>query len=129
MLFGALLLPAAALAPTAPYLPWPVAISIAASELTSSLCVVVSSISCAEVLPALVPADRLASVSAGHRMFVIGVIPVAGVVGGAASSVVGLPAVLWAGGVLAGASALPIAASRLRHWVTPERPRNGMVTR
>ena len=53
---------------------------------------------------------------ASNRLFILGIMPVASLAGGALAAWIGVQPVLWIWALLAGASAVPIALSPMRTW-------------
>jgi hypothetical protein len=53
---------------------------------------------------------------ASHRLFVLGIMPIASLAGGALAAWIGVQPVLWIWALLPGASAVPIALSPMRTW-------------
>ena len=53
---------------------------------------------------------------ASNRLFILGVLPLASLAGGALAAWIGVQPVLWIWAMLAGASAVPIALSPMQTW-------------
>ena len=108
--------PTVALAPLAPALPWFLALWLGASAFGWAFLVVVASVAGAGIIPRIAPSRRLGTVMASNRLFVLGIMPVASLTGGALAAWIGVLPVLWIWALLAGASAVPIALSPMRTW-------------
>lgn len=77
-----------------------------------NLLVAISSVAGSDILPRTVPRERLASVGAAQRMITLGVMPIAALIGGIATSYTGTVAMLAVWAVLTASAALPIARAR-----------------
>lgn len=77
-----------------------------------NLLVAISSVAGSDILPRTVPRERLASVGAAQCMITLGVMPIAALIGGIATSYTGTVAMLAVWAVLAASAALPIARAR-----------------
>jgi hypothetical protein len=116
ILAGVACVPVVALTPLAPVLPGFPAFWLGASAFGWAFLVVVASVAGAGIIPRIAPSQRLGTVMASHRLFVLGIMPVASLAGGALAAGIGVQPVLWIWAVLAGASAVPIALSPMRTW-------------
>ena len=116
VLAGVACVPAVALTPLAPLLPWFPALWLGASTFAWAFVIVVASVACVGIIPRIAPSHRLGTVMASNRLFVLGIMPVASVAGGALAAGIGAQPVLWIWALLAGASAVPIALSPMRNW-------------
>jgi hypothetical protein len=67
-------------------------------------------------MPRIAPPHRLGTVMASNRLFILGVMPLASLAGGAVAAWIGVQPVLWIWALLAGGSAVPIAFSPMRAW-------------
>lgn len=81
-----------------------------------ALAVVLHSVAGADVIPRLAPPHMLGRVTAGYRFFIIGMMPLASVIGGAVASAYGPEIALWGWALLALLSAAPIVCSPVRSW-------------
>jgi hypothetical protein len=113
---GVACVPVVALAPLAAGLPWFPALWLGASAFGWAFLVVVISVAGAGIIPRIASSRRLGIVMASNRLFVLGIMPVASLAGGALAGWIGVQAVLWIWALLAGASAVPIALSPMRTW-------------
>ena len=122
ILAGLACAPAVALTPLAAVLPWFPALWLGASAFGWAFLIVVSSVAGAGIIPRIAPPHRLGTVMASNRLFILGIMPVASLAGGALAAWIGVQPVLWIWALLAGASAVPIACSPLRTWtkIPPE---------
>lgn len=118
ILGGIACIPAVALTPLAPVLPGFPALWLGFSTFGWAFLVVVISVAGAGIIPRIAPSSRLGTVMASNRLFVLGIMPVASLAGGAAGTWIGVQPVLWIWALLAGASAVPIALSPMRSWTT-----------
>ena len=116
ILAGAACVPVVALTPLAAVLPWFPALWLGASTFGWAFLVVVISVAGAGITPRIAPAHRLGIVLAGSRLFVLGIMPVASLAGGALAAWMGVQPVLWIWALLAGASVVPIVFSPMRTW-------------
>jgi hypothetical protein len=106
------------LTPLSAVLPWFPALWLGASAFGWAFLVVVMAVAGAGIIPRLAPPHRLGTVLASNRLFVLGVMPVASLAGGALAAWAGVEPALWIWALLAGASAVPIVFSPLRTWTT-----------
>ena len=113
---GVACLPAVALTPLAPALPWFPALWPGASTFAWAFLIVVASVAGAGIIPRVAPSHRLGAVMASNRLFVLGVLPLASLARGALAAWIGVQPVLWIWAMLAGASAVPIALSPMQTW-------------
>lgn len=116
ILSGVACVPVVALTPLAPALPGFPALWLGITAFGWAFLVVVISVAGAGIIPRSAPSDRLGTVMASNRLFVLGIMPVASLAGGAVATWIGVQPVLWIWALLAGASALPIALSPMRTW-------------
>ncbi|MDN4646015.1 hypothetical protein [Arthrobacter sp. PsM3] len=116
VLAGIACVPAVALMPLAPVLPWFPALWLGVSAFGWAFLVVVISVAGAGIIPRIAVSRRLGAVTASSRLFTLGIMPVASLAGGALSAWIGVQPVLWIWALLAGASAVPIALSPMRTW-------------
>jgi MFS family permease len=116
ILAGVACVPAVALTPLAAVLPGFPALWLGASAFGWAFLVVVTSVAGAGIIPRIAPPHRLGTVMASNRLFILGVMPVASLAGGALAAWIGVQPVLWIWAVLAGGSAVPIAFSPMRSW-------------
>ena len=116
ILAGVACVPIVALTPLAAVLPWFPALWLGASTLGWAFLVVVISVAGAGIVPRIAPAHRLGIVMAGSRLFVLGIMPLASLAGGALAAWIGVLPVLWIWALLAGASVVPIVFSPMRTW-------------
>ncbi|KQN88649.1 hypothetical protein ASE96_09440 [Arthrobacter sp. Leaf69] len=116
ILAGVACVPVVALTPLAPGLPWFPALWLGVSAFGWAFLVVVISVAGAGIIPRIAPSGRLGTVMASNRLFVLGIMPVASLAGGALASWIGVQPVLWIWALLAGVSAIPIALSPMRSW-------------
>ena len=115
-LAGVACVPVVALTPLAAVLPWFPALWLGASTFGWTFLVVVIAVAAAGIVPRIAPAHRLGIVMASSRLFVLGIMPLASLTGGALAAWIGVQPVLWIWAVLAGASVVPIVYSPLRTW-------------
>jgi hypothetical protein len=108
--------PIVALTPLAPVLPWFPVLWLGASAFGWAFLVVVISVAGAGIVPRVAPAHRLGTVMASGRLFVLGIMPLASLAGGALAAWMGVQPVLWIWALLAGASVVPIVFSPMRNW-------------
>lgn len=73
-----------------------------------NLLVSISSVAGSDVLPRIVPRERLATVGAAQRTITLGVMPISAIVGGAVGAYMGTAAMMWAWAGLALLSAIPL---------------------
>jgi hypothetical protein len=118
ILAGICCVPAVSLTPLSAVLPWFPALWLGASAFGWAFLVVVMAVAGAGIIPRLAPPHRLGTVLASNRLFVLGVMPVASLAGGALAAWAGVQPALWIWALLAGASAVPIVFSPLRTWTT-----------
>ena len=78
--------------------------------------VVVSGLAGAGIIPRLASRRLMGRVMATYRLVTLGVMPVAGLAGGALATCLGVTAALWVWALLAVAAAVPIVLSPLRSW-------------
>ena len=116
ILAGVACFPVVVLTPLAAVLPWFPALWLGASTLGWAFLVVVISVAGAGIVPRIAPAHRLGIVMAGSRLFVLGIMPLASLAGGALAAWIGVLPVLWIWALLAGASVAPIVFSPMRTW-------------
>lgn len=116
ILGGIACVPAVALTPLAPALPLFPALWLGVSAFGWAFLVVVMSVAGAGIIPRIAPLGSLGTVMASSRLFVLGIMPVASLAGGAVATWTGVQPVLWIWALLAGASAIPIALSPMRTW-------------
>ncbi|SDL67627.1 hypothetical protein [Arthrobacter sp. ok362] len=116
ILAGIACVPAVALTPLSAVLPWFPALWLGVSAFGWAFLVVVTSVAGADIIPSIAPPHSLGTILASTRLFVLGVMPVASLAGGALAAWAGVEPVLWIWALLAGASAVPIAFSPMRTW-------------
>lgn len=116
ILAGVACVPVVALTPLAAVLPWFPALWLGASTFGWAFLVVVIAVAGAGIVPRIAPAHRLGTVMASSRLFVLGIMPLASLTGGALAAWIGVQPVLWVWALLAGASVVPIVFSPLRTW-------------
>ncbi|AOT04772.1 hypothetical protein ASPU41_17045 [Arthrobacter sp. U41] len=116
ILGGVACAPAVALTPLAPVLPWFPELWLGVSSFGWAFLVVVISVAGAGIIPRIASSGALGTVMASNRLFVLGVMPVASLAGGAVATWIGVLPVLWIWALLAGVSAVPIAISPMRTW-------------
>ena len=116
ILAGVACVPIVALTPLAAVLPWFPALWLGASTFGWAFLVVVISVAGAGIIPRIAPAQRLGIVMASSRLFVLGIMPLASLTGGALAAWIGVLPVLWTWALLAGVSVVPIVCSPLRRW-------------
>ena len=116
ILAGVACVPIVALTPLAAVLPWFPALWLGASTFGWAFLVVVISVAGAGIIPRIAPAHRLGIVMASSRLFVLGIMPLASLTGGALAAWIGVIPVLWTWALLAGVSVVPIVFSPLRTW-------------
>lgn len=73
-----------------------------------NLLVSISSVAGSDVLPRVVPRERLATVGAAQRTITLGVMPISAIVGGAVGAYTGTAAMMWAWAGLTQLSAIPL---------------------
>ena len=113
---GLACVPVVALAPLAEFLPWFPALWLGTSAFGWAFLAMVISVAGAGIIPRIAPSHRLGIVMASHRLFVLGIMPIASLAGGALAAWIGVQPVLWIWALLPGASAVPIALSPMRTW-------------
>lgn len=113
---GAACVPAVALTPLAPTLPWFPVLWLGASTFGWAFLVVVISVAGAGITPRIAPVHRLGAVMASNRLFVLGIMPLASLGGGAVAAWLGVQPVLWIWALFAGGSVIPIILSPIRTW-------------
>lgn len=116
ILAGVTCVPVVALTPLAAVLPGFPALWLGTSALGWAFLVVVISVAGAGIMPRIAPPRRLGTVMASNRLFILGVMPLASLAGGAVAAWIGVQPVLWIWALLAGGSAVPIAFSPMRAW-------------
>lgn len=116
ILAGIACVPAVALTPLAAVLPWFPALWLGASAFGWAFLVVVISVAGAGIIPRIAAPHAIGTVMASNRLFVLGVMPVASLAGGALAAWLGVQPVLWIWALLTGCSAIPIAFSPVRTW-------------
>ncbi|GAA1347408.1 hypothetical protein JOE65_000269 [Arthrobacter roseus] len=109
-------MPAVALVPLADVLPAFAVVLLAVSGFGWAYLIVATSVAGSGIMPRVTPARMLGSVSVSNRLFVLGIMPLASVAGGALGVWLGVVPVLWMWAVLAGLSAVPILLSPMRSW-------------
>ncbi|HET8794939.1 MAG TPA: MFS transporter [Arthrobacter sp.] len=109
-------LPVISLLPLAGVLPYPPVIWVGVSGFGWACLIVTTSVAGSGIAPRVTPSRMLGSVTASSRLFVLGIMPVASVVGGAIAAWAGVVPALWAWAAIAAASALPILFSPIRRW-------------
>ncbi|WP_081745072.1 MFS transporter [Arthrobacter sp. H14] len=109
-------LPVISLLPLAGVLPYPPVIWVGVSGFGWASLIVMTSIAGSGITPRVTPARMLGSVTASSRLFVLGIMPVASLIGGAIAAWAGVVPVLWAWAAIAAVSALPIIFSPIRRW-------------
>ena len=73
-----------------------------------NLLVSISSVAGSDVLPRIVPRERLATVGAAQRTITLGIMPISAIVGGAVGAHAGTAVMMWAWAGLALLSAIPL---------------------
>lgn len=116
ILAGVACVPIVALTPLAGVLPGFPALWLGASTLGWAFLVVVISVAGAGIVPRVAPAHRLGIVMASSRLFILGIMPLASLAGGALAAWIGVQPVLWIWALLAGVSVVPIVYSPMRRW-------------
>ncbi len=109
-------LPVIGLLPLAPVLPLHPAVWFALSGFGWAGLIVMSTVAGSGITPRVAPSAMLGSVTASNRLFVLGIMPIASLAGGALAAWVGVVPVLWAWAAIAAAASLPICFSPLRTW-------------
>ena len=105
------------LLPVAPLLGLSPVVWVGISGLGWSYFVVVSGLAGAGIIPRLASHRLMGRVMATYRLVTLGVMPVAGLAGGALATYLGVTAALWVWALLAVAAAFPIVFSPLRSWM------------
>jgi hypothetical protein len=116
ILAGIACVPAVALTPLAPVLPWFPALWLGVPASGWAFLVVVIAVAGAGIIPRIAQSRRLGTVMASSRLFTLGIMPIASLAGGALAAWIGVQPVLWIWALLAGASTVPIALSPMRTW-------------
>lgn len=111
-------LPVIALFPLAEALPLSPVLWLGVSGFGWAYLIVTTSIAGSGITPRVTPTRMLGSVTASNRLFILGIMPIASLTGGALATWLGIIPVLWAWAIIAAASALPIIFSPLRHWTS-----------
>lgn len=124
---GVACVPVVALTPLAAVLPLFPALWLGASTFGWAFLVVVISVAGAGIVPRIAPAHRLGIVTASSRLFVLGIMPLASLTGGALAAWIGVQPVLWIWALLAGLSVVPIVCSPMRGWRDFPRDLDGAV--
>ncbi len=109
-------LPVIALYPLAGVLPFSPVLWLGISGFGWAYLIGTTSIAGSGITPRVTPARMLGSVTASNRIFVLGVMPIASLAGGALAAWLGVVPVLWGRAIIAAGSVLPIVFSPLRCW-------------
>lgn len=118
ILGAVLMVPAVAVLPIGRWAFGPAEIYVGLANFCCGFIIVVAGLAGAGITARVTPSQMLGRVTACSRLFGMGIMPIASLIGGAIGALTATTTLLWIGAGIAALAALPIATSPLRRWHT-----------